>query len=280
MGVALILEFVKVMSLSLQKPGTVGLFIFDEGSYLDSTNKPLYSLTFLLPFIMIYEIGTYFINTDHLGLTQMRVVTFTWLQQFAQYFGMDPRLTLAFPGLVVVVILFCWHMASHFPWQINIKWLGGMAIESLIYTLPLFFIGFAMNNAAPPVAAAITGQEGSPSYLANITTSIGAGLYEELVFRLILIGLIIMLLEDVLKVKALRATIIAVVFSAVVFSLHHNFGFTSQGQLTMLAPFTFTSFTFRTIAGGYFALLFKYRGFGIIVGTHMAYDILTFTLNG
>lgn len=265
------------MTLSLQKQGTVGLFIFEDGSYLDSTNKPLYSLTFLMPFIMIYEIGTYFINTDHLALTQMRVVTFTWLQQFAHYFGMDPRLTLAFPGMVVVVILFCWHMASHFPWKINIKWLGGMALESLIYTLPLFFIGFAMSNAAPPPNAAVVGQEVTVSYLANITTSIGAGLYEELVFRLILIGLIIMLFEDVFKVKTLRATIIAVVFSALVFSLHHNYGFTGQGQLTMLEPFTFTSFAFRTIAGGYFAILFKYRGFGIIAGTHMAYDIITFT---
>jgi len=266
------------MSLSFENNNNPGLFNFNEGSYLDSTNKPLYSLTFLMPFILIYEIGTYFINTDHLALTQMRVVTFTWLQQFAHYFGMHQRLTLAFPGMVVIVILFCWHMASHFPWKINVKWLGGMAIESLIYTIPLFIIGIAMKNAMPPPNTALAAQAESASYLANITTSIGAGLYEELVFRLIMIGLIIMLLEDVLKMKAMRAIFIAVTFSAIVFSLHHNFGFSGDGKLTMLEPFMFTSFVFRTIAGVYFALLFKYRGFGIIAGTHMAYDILTFTI--
>jgi hypothetical protein len=31
------------------------------------------------------------------------------------------------------------------------------------------------------------------------------------------------------------------------------------------------------MAGVYFAMLLRYRGFGIIAGTHAAYDVLMFT---
>jgi membrane protease YdiL (CAAX protease family) len=34
------------------------------------------------------------------------------------------------------------------------------------------------------------------------------------------------------------------------------------------------SFTFRFLAGVFFALLFEARGFGIAAGSHAAYDIL------
>lgn len=261
---------------------------FEQGSYLEATSRPLYALAFLLPLVIVYEIGTFLVNTDQLAHTQSRVATFTWLMAFARWIGMSRPLALGFPALVVVILLFCWHMASHYPWRVRPKWVGGMAIESVVLTLPLFALSSVMNSSlyytgAVTGKAAIlaAGRSAAESYLANLTTSIGAGIYEELVFRLILIGLLILLLEDVFKIKANRALFIAIGLSALLFAAHHYIGII-DGQLDTLNPegerFAWPSFIFRALAGAYFAFLFRLRGFGIIAGTHAAYDMINFTL--
>ena len=38
--------------------------------------------------------------------------------------------------------------------------------------------------------------------------------------------------------------------------------------------FLWLTFLFRFLAGVFFAVLFRYRGFGIAVGTHAFYDVL------
>ena len=60
---------------------------------------------------------------------------------------------------------------------------------------------------------------------------------------------------------------LAVVSTSLLFSLAHHVGPT--GEALRLFPFTF-----RTLAGLFFAGLFVVRGFGITVGTHAAYDLL------
>ena len=39
-------------------------------------------------------------------------------------------------------------------------------------------------------------------------------------------------------------------------------------------PFRWLTFLFRFLAGVFFAVLFRYRGFGIAAGTHAFYDVL------
>jgi len=247
---------------------------FARGSYLESTSRPLYALLFLLPLVIVYEIGALTVNTDQIAHTQSRVATFTWLLAVAQWIGMNRTLIWAFPGLVVALILFCWHMVSHDPWHVRVKWIGGMAVESVLMTLPLFLLGSIMQSSLNFAAASPVS-----SYLADLTTSIGAGIYEELVFRFILMGLIIMFMEDLVKAKKTTAVFVAVGLSALLFAAHHYVGI-ENGHFRAISSeqFTAPSFIFRTMAGVYFALLFRYRGFGIIAGTHAAYDMINFTL--
>lgn len=260
---------------------------FAPGSYLESTSQPLYTLFFLLPLIGLYELGTLMVNTDQLAHTQARVAAFTWLVGLAEWIGVHRSLAWAFPGFVVIVILLCWHMSSHYPWKINIQWLGWMAMECLLLTLPLFALAALVNSSGEfqafasqiPGTHAPNGEAGrSYSYLAHLVTSVGAGIYEELVFRLILVGLILLITEDLCKVKSLTATIIAVLVSAALFSAHHYVG-VQEGHIVRLAhePFTIPSFMFRTVAGIYFAILFRYRGYGITAGTHAVYNVIYFS---
>ena len=63
------------------------------------------------------------------------------------------------------------------------------------------------------------------------------------------------------------AVALAVLSTSLMFALAHHAGPGAE-------PFDLFVFTFRTTAGVAFALLFLYRGFGIAVGSHAAYDLL------
>ena len=255
---------------------------FADGSYLESTSRPLYALFFLLPWVLVYELGTLLVNTDQIAQTQSRVAAFTWLMGLAEWIGMHRSLAWAFPGFVVVVILLCWHLSSRHPWRMRLAWLGWMNLECIVLSLPLFVVGALVNSsksfAVPNNAAESTAVGESGRYMANVVTGLGAGIYEELVFRLILIGLLVMLLDDLLKVKPHIAAVIAVFVSAGLFAAHHYVGI-EAGRIQRLAaePFEMGSFIFRAAAGLYFAVILRYRGYGITAGSHAAYNLIYFS---
>jgi membrane protease YdiL (CAAX protease family) len=96
--------------------------------------------------------------------------------------------------------------------------------------------------------------------------SVGAGLYEELVFRLVMIAVVHMILVDLLKMPSLNGAVIAVLVSSLFFSVSHF-----QGAPW---PWDTSQFVFYSVAGLYFSLIYVFRGFGIVVATHAIYDIL------
>jgi len=257
----------------------VGQFNFVEGSYLESTRRPLYALLFLLPLVGLYELGTFLLSPTELSLAP-RIIAFSWLEGLMEVIGVKQSMAWAFPGLLVLVILFCWHLSSRYPWPVRPGWLGWMGVECGVLTVPLFVMAAISPDKIAPGAAELAGNGGTriDGYFANVITSIGAGIYEELVFRLILMGLIVILLEDVIKIRHSVSITSAVLVSALLFAAHHYIGL-QAGRLCVLSEFETGSFLFRTAAGIYFAVLFHYRGFGITAGTHSAYDIIYFTFS-
>ena len=113
--------------------------------------------------------------------------------------------------------------------------------------------------------------------MADIVTGVGAGIYEELVFRLILICVLMVLFQDLIGMSHQNAVVLSVLISAALFSAHHHVVWV-DGRLGR-APFCWMEFGFRTIAGVYFAILFAIRGFGITAGTHAFYDIIATIVN-
>ena len=296
------------------KYSTSQLFNFAQDSYLERTSQPIYAIAFLLPFIVFYELGTIFINTDVLKQSEVRVVAFVWLQNFLEYLGFGSKFAWAAPALAVVVILIALQLASRKRWRFGFGDIGPMAIECILLAVPLIVLSLFLNNPAKPqsniswpdsstiqtqieaapscssvtansssAATAMdasneSGPAKSESLLANIVTGIGAGIYEELIFRLILICVLMLLFQDVLRFSRKNSIILAVLVSAALFSAHHHIVYL-DGQLASSAPFNWTEFGFRTIAGVYFAILFAIRGFGITAGTHAFYDIIATLIN-
>lgn len=285
------------------------LFDFTKDSYLERTSRPIYAILFLLPFVVFYELGMFSINTDVLNQSN-RVAAFDLLQNLLESMGFGVKFAWVAPPLAVVLILIALQITSGKQWRIWLRDIPRMAFECILLTIPLLVLTLFMGSSAElegnisrfdnnkrqtqtvslPVCSSVTGgnlsllsaEDGEvmqeQSLLANIVTGIGAGIYEELVFRLILICLLMLLFQDVLRLTHKNSIILSVLISAALFSAHHHIDLLS-GQPNANDPFNSIRFAFRTIAGIYFAVLFAIRGFGITAGTHAFYDIIATIIN-
>jgi Type II CAAX prenyl endopeptidase Rce1-like len=274
-----------------QSYSTSQLLNFASDSYLERTTRPLYAIVFLLPFIVFYEIGTFLINTDVLNQSQVRVVAFVWLQHLLQYLGTSDRIAWIAPPLVVIVVLIGLQVASRKPWYFCFGDYTPMVLECTLLAVPLIVLSLFFNSpvtvapeegvsqtALSVVHALAASPQAGHSLLADVVTGVGAGIYEELVFRLILICVLMVIFQDLIGLNHHNAIVLSVLISAALFSAHHHIVLV-DGQLGRTAPFNWTEFGFRTVAGVYFAALFAIRGFGITAGTHAFYDILATAIN-
>jgi membrane protease YdiL (CAAX protease family) len=281
---------------------TDSFFNFTKDSYLERTSRPIYAVLFLLPFIFLYEIGTFYINTDVLNGQQLRVVAFVWIQQglTSMGFNFSQKFAWMAPGLVVVVILLSQQLTSGKKWKVWLEDFLPMIVECILLAVPLIVFTLFLNSFGSPDNSSMSAESHlSPTYLsaaadnhlsnqpslqnndsekdisiwADIVTGIGAGIYEELVFRLILICLLLMLFQDVFRLNHGNAIALAVLISAGLFSAYHHIDFLT-GRENTIDPFDWSKFMFRTVAGVYFTFLYAIRGFGITAGTHSFYDII------
>lgn len=271
---------------SSRKKGFRQPMAFIPDSYLDRTSRPVYSLCFMLGFILLYEIGTFLIQPEALQQSliqpRTRVVSFIWIQDLLEYIGFSSRMSWIAAPMVVVIILLAMQVTSRTRWRVRPADFIPMTMECIVMSVPLIVLSLLLNRQEPVVPnaalAALAAGYGSQELWINIVTGIGAGIYEELVFRLILISLLMMLFQDLIGLRRQSSVLIAVLISAVLFSVHHHVFFIN-GQLGTGEYFTVSKFVFRLIAGIYFAGIFAIRGFGITAGTHAFYDILAAFLN-
>jgi len=222
--------------------------------YLKQSELPLHSLIFLLPAMVLFEVG--------ISLHPSDPIAFRLLQIFFHQTGASGRFL---PLLSVVAILLTWHIARKDPWTVRLDTLWGMSIECLLLAIPLLALGISLARWRIHIPLAAREQIWSN----NAVLSLGAGVYEEFVFRLGLMTVISILIADVLKMRKGLSGLLMVSISAILFSLYHYLG-----------PETFQlqSFVFRTVAGVFFGILFLTRGFGITAGTHIAYDLVVVTM--
>ncbi|MBA7680509.1 hypothetical protein ES703_88826 [subsurface metagenome] len=175
--------------------------------------------------------------------------------------------------LAVPLIVLTLFLSSSAGPEGNISWFDDSAIRAQAGSLP------SCSSVPGSSLSSMSAGDVEPaqSLLANIVTGIGAGIYEELVFRLVLICLLMLLFQDVLRLTHKKSIVLSVLISAALFSAHHHIDLLS-GQPNATDPFNLIKFAFRTIAGIYFAVLFAIRGFGITAGTHAFYNIIAVSI--
>ncbi len=236
--------------------------------YWVESRRPLASLVFISPLLIIYEMGVLL-----LGPQAVRNGADAWLRQLLDLMGFGQYFLLP---LLIVCILLAWHHSVRQPWKISSGLLSGMFVECLLLAFCLRLIlqlqGTIMHCMAGPVSVETAVLVSISSVTRNLVGFLGAGIYEELAFRLILLSLLAWIIRR-MGAAPRPSTVLAVLLSSLMFAVAHYVG--HYGDPVNLGDSRFWfGFVFRCVAGVFFSVLFIYRGFGIAAGTHAGYDIL------
>jgi membrane protease YdiL (CAAX protease family) len=171
------------------------------------------------------------------------------------------------PALALIGILLAWHIARRDKWTVQLNTVIGMYMESVLLALPLLALAAALARLR--IGPLLAG--GDESLINGVVITMGAGIYEEMIFRLVLLTLLSILLVDILGMKKNRAAVLMVVISGLMFSFYHYLG---------PEKFVWKTCLFRTLAGIYFGGIFLTRGFGVTAGSHAAYDMIICAIAG
>ncbi|MGV3722553.1 MAG: CPBP family intramembrane glutamic endopeptidase [Actinomycetota bacterium] len=231
--------------------------------YLNYTRSPWCSYLFALPLLFLYQAVVLAAN-----LGQQRVVlngADAMVQGFLSFLGVRGWLASWLVLAVVAGILTYRLDAAHRNTRVRKVYFWTMLGESAVYAAVFGTVVSVLTALVLPGMVGLQLGGGALNFGQKLATSLGAGLYEELVFRLFLTGGLLWFLSK-LGWKPAVATGGAVLIASFLFSLVHYIGpYADNLQLT--------SFTFRFVAGVILAGLFAVRGFAVAAWTHALYDV-------
>lgn len=239
-----------------------------SGEYWSLARRPLNALAFLAPLLVVYELGVLWLAGAMEGskADSLRNGADHWMRTWLQQAGCEQAWLL--PVLVVGGLL-AWQFVAKQPWQISVPAQLGMWIESLLFACCLVLLGQIQDMAFQQYHTLRFTSWLSLSrsdVIPRAISFVGAGIYEEVLFRLCLLPLCYGALR-VLLIPGKLAMVLTVIITSLLFSAAHYIGPAAD-------QFTLFSFIFRALAGLFFAVLFVLRGFGITAGCHAAYDLL------
>jgi hypothetical protein len=229
---------------------------------------PLTGVVLTIPIFLVYHLGILFVDlrngADLVTATMLRVLDRSILGYVA--------ITVA----VAVGLFVAGRFLRKGHHEIDRHALVRVVSESAIWAALMLLVvggivarifhGAVVSGAIPGTPLQIGGMTLGP--LERVVMAAGAGFHEELLFRVILFGGGGWLIAQATKDRT-RAEWIAAPIAAVVFSAAHYVG--ALGD-----DFELASFTFRALAGLWFTLVYRFRGFAVAVYTHTLYDLFVF----
>jgi hypothetical protein len=230
--------------------------------YYQATRHPWPSFLMLLPLLAFYEGGIFWLGGPQ--AETLRNGADAWLRWGLQM--ISPYLAYAPPVLIALLFL-GWSYATRGNRPADLAGVVcGMVIETVFFALGLWGLSRALGPALNHFGIRLQWNPAHVQAIGQAITFVGAGIYEEVVFRLVLFSALAFVLRSI-GLPSLLAVLVAAAGSAALFAGAHHVG-----------PFGETYdayvFLFRTLAGVYFALVFRLRGFGIAAGAHALYDVV------
>ncbi len=241
-----------------------------ETDYWVQSRQPLTGLVFITPILAVYEGGVLL-----LGHQAVRNGADVWLRGFLDQLDFGQYFLLP---VLAACILLGWHYTLRQPWRIRRGVLWGMVAESALLAvclraiLQLEIVLWWGLGGPPSLAAAGAAWSQAAGGLAELVGFLGAGVYEELLFRLILLSAAQWAFRQA-GASQQGGTAAAVLLTSLIFSAAHYVGPSGEPVLWLHWTFWFAA-VFRFLAGVFFSVLLVCRGFGIAVGAHAGYDVL------
>ncbi len=221
------------------------------------------SILFILPLFLAYEAGVLFSS-------QINGVDFLSRYIYSAVNGDRSRYLMIHLAIATGFFLFVWLYQRKQPALVKHSFVP-MVLESAIYALTLgTFIVFVMQkllgfSLAIQTPLFLIGELGP-----SLVVALGAGVHEELVFRLILFSGGAWLLKT-MGIQHKGAMLLSLVVSSVLFSMAHHLG--PLGDV-----FQLDVFTYRLLAGFAFAAIYYYRSLSHAVYSHFLYDVYVLLL--
>jgi membrane protease YdiL (CAAX protease family) len=235
--------------------------------YVRRTRALPVNLLFLMPWLLVYELALVFTRSP------VDNAAAAWLR--ALWSLMGPRgsvlVTLGVALVLGTVVVLRVRDATR-----DRGIFGGMLLEGLCYGALLGTAAHLLATGLPMGRLSLlSAQSGDAGHawlglragLRDLGLAVGAGIFEELLFRGVLLGGLYALLRHAVGTDRWTAGLTAMLVSAYLFSAYHHWGPTGE----VYDP---AVFAFRFHAGLLLGAVFLYRGLGIAALAHGFYDVL------
>lgn len=230
-----------------------------ESNYLKTSSHKFYGAVTALVMLLLYEIFIIWGNTSNIVIRNAPEV---WLRTLLNFAGIS-HYHISFIMITAAIVAIPLFYRQGLPIEKGV--FLGIVIESIFWGA----VSGMLINLVIARLFLVTGTI-SGSLLGDLGLAIGAGLFEELFFRVILTSALIWICLKLIRVKWL-SIVVAVILASFLFSLAHYVG--SAGD-----SFEIYSFLFRFMAGLWFTTLYSVRGFAVVCLTHAFYDIFIILL--
>ena len=226
--------------------------------YLKHTRSLAVSFLFILPLLVAYEVGMFILQPPAASWAGDAI---RWLLHgaFGRWGG------LAF-NLGVIIAIVASLLATRRSLGAQLDFFPAVLVESLAYGIVVMQVVPLVVHYALPLAQVAA--DGPGGVMDDVVLSLGAGIYEEIVFRLGLMSAVYFVVTRLTKEHWL-AVAAAIMVSSVVFSGCHYLN-----GIVMPASEFIRSFGYRTLCGIFFAGLYIYRGLAVACYAHAFYDIM------
>jgi hypothetical protein len=260
-------------------------------AYLEESTQPLAGLVFALPLFITYHIGISVFQRFEISRLQNGADVL--LRKALNAMGLGGPLI----GLAAVVLFFSFRqLLWHRPFRLKLRTFGFMLLESVVFALPPFLLAklvaevllaastaptaalastvstAALSSTAAAASSASAASAGPAPWGVDLVLVLGAGVYEEFLFRVLVLGLFFLAGRKALGLKGGVLYAWTLLPQALLFAAFHHM----PGSVE---PFALDRFAFRTLAGLYFGWLYTERGFGVTAGAHAVYDVIAVSLN-
>ncbi len=241
----------------------------DAQAYWRASRAPRYSVTFALPLLLLYEVLAATLSRDIAG--GVRNAADVILKSV--FLTLGGRHGLLLFGAVLLALggwLVVRDLRAH-GWRLRAGYFALMLAEATVLALIFgIVVGTLTSGLLGTFTMALSPIE-QLGWGSRLMISLGAGLYEELLFRVLLVGALALLARRAFGWSVRSAGVAAALAGAMLFSAFHYIG--PFGD-----PWQLQSFLFRFIGGLAFSAIYLVRGFGIVAWTHALYDVFLLAL--
>ncbi|MCD4657730.1 MAG: CPBP family intramembrane metalloprotease [Planctomycetes bacterium] len=245
----------------------------ERTTYFKQTETFFVSMMFILPMLVLYEVGLFLLNPPYQnGIGAIfKILIRTMGTRF------DTTSIIVINSIVILILIIA-YFRSKKTGGIRALYFFTMLIESTAYAIVLAMFAFLFTNISKfaheylNLSVLIATDSAIYNKLTHVVYAIGAGLYEEIFFRLGLLNLLLLIISHkISKTKVSSSALLsALLISSILFAFAHGIGDASA--------LSWKPMLFRTISGMFFGIVFILRGLSVAVYMHIIYDLIIFIM--